>query len=656
MNILQDDPTGIPEEQIKIQAKCFHPSGTFKEFEKQDIEQSIIERFEQQVDRYPDRLAIKTENYKLTYGMLNNLANRIAHGILEQRGEGLEPVALLFELDAPLIAAILGVMKAGKYYVPLDQSYPNERLSYMLEDAKASLLVTSTKGLSAAHRLTKHTCQILEIDLLDDSVSQKNPGLSLSPNATSYIIYTSGSTGQPKGVMQNHRNVLHKIMVYTNYIHICAEDRLTLLTSAGSSSSVWHIFGAMCNGSSLYPFDLNSGNISSLRSWLKNEAITIYNSVPALFRCVFNSLSIEERFSALRAIFLGGDAALMKDADLYKAYCPNECFLVNSFGTTETGSICYYIIEKKTNVTDAILPVGYQIQDKEIILLDEKGNRIGFNEVGEIAIKSRFLSPGYWRKPNLTYSKFSPDPDCVNASIYRTGDIGRMRSDGRLIHLGRKDFQVNIRGNMVEIAEIEAALLGIDTIKEVIVVPWKNRKNEHELIAYFVSTTQPVLTVSHFRRFLSKKLPDYMIPSRFIMIESLPLNPHGKVDRKSLPEPDDSRPNLENPFVLPYTPVEQELTEIWSEVLEIDRVGIHDKFLELGGNSLQATRIISKVLNTFKVKLSLQSLFAAPTIAEMAGLIIQNQAKKVDQNELDRMLADLEKLSDKEATELIKFI
>jgi amino acid adenylation domain-containing protein len=656
MNTLQGSPAGIFEEQIHIREKCFHASGTFKEFEKQDIEQSIIERFEQQANKYPNRVAVRTENYKLTYCMLNNLANRIAYTILEQCGEGLEPIALLFELDAPLIAAILGVMKAGKYYVPLDQTYPNERLRYMLEDSKASLLVTNTKNLSVARPLTKHVCQLLEMNFLDDNISQENPCIPLSPETICYIVYTSGSTGKPKGVMQNHRNVLHKIMTYTNYIHICAEDRLTLLTPAGSSSSVWHIFGAICNGSSLYPFNLNSENISSLRSWLKNEAITIYNSVPALFRCVFSSLSTEERFNSLRVIFLGGDAALKKDADLYKAYCSEDCFLVNSYGTTETGSICYYIIEKKTNVTDAILPVGYPLQDKDILILDEKGNRIDFNEVGEIAIKSQFLSPGYWRKPSLTISKFSNDPDCINASIYRTGDVGRIQSDRCLTHLGRKDFQVNIRGNMVEIAEVEATLLSNDTIKEAIVVAWENGKSRHELIAYLVPTTKITPSVSHIRRFLSNNLPDFMIPSRFIMMESLPLNPNGKVDRKLLPKPDHLRPNLESPFVPPRTPVEKTLAEIWSNVLKIEVIGIHDKFLELGGDSLQAIRIVSKVLNKYKVKLSLQSLFSAPTISNMAGLIIQNQAKMLDQNEFDRILDDLEKLSDKEANDLIKLL
>jgi amino acid adenylation domain-containing protein len=621
MNILQDYPTGIPEEQIKIRAQCFHPSGSFEEFEKQDIEQSITERFEQQVKKCPDRLAIKTQNYKLTYGMLNNLANRIAHGILEQRGEGQEPVALLLELDAPLIAAILGVMKAGKYYVPLDQSYPNERLSYMLEDAKAGLLVTSTKGLSAAHRLTKHTCQLLEIDLLDDSISQDNPGLYLAPDTNSYIIYTSGSTGQPKGVMQNHRNVLHKIMVYTNYIHICAEDRLTLLTSAGSSSSVWHIFGAICNGSSLYPFDLNSENISSLRSWLKNEAITVYNSVPALFRCVFNSLAIEDQFSSLRVIFLGGDAALMKDSDLYKAYCSDDCFLVNSFGTTETGSICYYIIEKKTNITDNILPVGYPIQDKEILLFDDKGNRIDGNEVGEIAIKSQFLSPGYWRKPDLTYSKFSPDPDCVNASIYRTGDLGRIRSDGCLINLGRKDFQVKVRGFRIELGDIEATLEQYPAVWQAVVTAREDIPSDKQLVAYIVAKDHQTIPVNKLRNFLKKKLPAYMVPSLFEMIDTLPLTPNGKIDRRALPAPDRARSQPVETLVAPRDELELQLTKTWEKILGVQPIGVHDNFFELGGHSLLALSLVTQIEKILGKNLPIATLFQAPTVEQLSSIL-----------------------------------
>jgi len=290
-------------------------------------------------------------------------------------------------------------------------------------------------------------------------------------------------------------------------------------------------------------------------------------------------------------------------------------------------------------------------------------------KIGEIAIRSRYGAAGYWRRPDLTQAAFLPDPAGGDERIYRTGDLGRMRSDGCLFHLGRKDFQVKIRGYRVEVAEVETALLELDTVKEAVVVGHEDKRGDpsaplragpsaalrtgKRLVAYIIPAGPRAPTVSELRRLLANKLPDYMVPSAFVMVDRMPLTATGKVDRRALPPPDDTRPALDSPFVAPRTPVEERLAGIWAEVLGLDRVGVHDNFLELGGDSLLATRVISRVLPQFQVKLPLRDLLEASTVAEMGEVIVQNHADKVDKQTLQRILVELEGLSEEEARSLL---
>jgi len=299
------------------------------------------------------------------------------------------------------------------------------------------------------------------------------------------------------------------------------------------------------------------------------------------------------------------------------------------------------------------VPVGYAVEDKEVILLDEGGCEVGVGQVGEIAVKSRYLAAGYWREPELTKARFLLDPNGGDQRIYLTGDLGRMEPDGCLFHLGRRDFQVKIRGYRVEVSEVEMALLEHAAVKEVAVASREVQSGDRRLVAYFVPTGQPAAGVRELRNFLKDRLPDYMIPSAFVMLRTLPLTPNGKVDRLALPEPEKSRPELGTPFVAPSTPVEEELSRIWAEVLSLDQVGIRDNFFDLGGHSLAAARVVSQVIKQFQLELPLQSLFQSPTVAEMAMIITENQAKKVGQEEMARMLAELEPLSDEQAEQLL---
>src|SRR5215208_3805221 len=577
--MMNDDLSGLP-------TKLRHPeqvhrgrlTNAFIRFEKKETEQSIPQRFEQQVSRYPDRLAVKSRNHQLSYAALNKAANRMARALLAQRGEGAESIVLLLGHDASMIAAILGVLKAGKVYVPLDPSFPYARNAYILEDSQAGLIVTNNENRSLAESLSENRHPLIDIDEIEATLSDENVDLPISADHLANIIYTSGSTGQPKGVVQNHRNLLHVAMRYTNGLRIGAEDRLTLLQSYSVAGSVSNMLGALLNGASLFPFNVKEEGLIELADLLSEEGITVYHSVPTVFRQFANTLTGKEEFPELRLVRLGGEPVSAEDFRLYKRYFPSDSIFVNSYGASEAASVLRYGVDKDTEISGAMVPVGYPLGDVEILVLDDEGAAVESNQVGEIAIKSRYTSPGYWRRPDLTRAAFTTDPQDEDERIYRTGDLGYRQPDGCLVVTGRNDFRVKIRGFRIEVAEIELALRGLTKIKEAAVVAHENQRGEQQLVAYVVPESEQVPTTSELRDFLRDKLPDYMVPSAFVVLETLPLTPNGKLDRLALPAPSLTRPELDTNFVAPRNALEERLVEIFEEVLGLERVGVHDDF------------------------------------------------------------------------------
>ena len=607
-----------------VRAKCFHPSGTFVEFARDEIEQSITERFEKIVRRFPDRIAVESRRHRLTYGDLNRAANRTAHAVLAACGADSGSVAVLMEHDAPVISAILGALKAGKFYVPLDPALPHARSQFILDDSQAQSIITSTKHLPLAKSLVKSPSGLLNIDDIE-SFSDGDPLFYARPDDLCWVIYTSGSTGRPKGVMQTHRNVLHFMMNYTNGLHICSEDRLSLLYSFSVNGGAHDIFAALLNGAALGPYDLKADGFTGVRQWLTDKKITIYHSVPTVFRQFAESLTGREDFSEIRIVRLGGEPVYRRDVNLFKKHFANDCILVNRLGSSETGSLRMFFLGKDTEVRNNLVPVGYAVADNDVLLLDDSGAQVAGDE-GEIAVRTRYVSPGYWRRPDLTKDSFFDDPADERGIIYRTGDLGRILPDGCLLHLGRKEFFVKIRGYRVELEEIEMTLLELPGIKEVVVTASNNNSGDERLVAYVVPKTAPGPNVSEMRRFLADKLPDYMIPTTFIALDALPLTDTLKVDRKALPRPKALRPEIAAPYAAPRNSIEESLVNIWAEVLELDQVGVHDNFFDLGGHSLAATRVISRVVKTFRFELPIRALFDSPTVSKMAEVIAQRMS------------------------------
>ncbi len=593
------------------------PTNDFREFAREDIDQSIVDRFEQQVVAHSDRLALRTRDRALTYQELNARANTIARALLGQRGKSAEPVALLIRQGASLVASILGVLKAGKLYLPMDPGHPPARNAGILQEAGASLVLTDDRSYPIASGIQPDRHLVINVDTVDGDAYSTNVGLPLTADTNAYIFYTSGSTGRPKGVYDSHRNVLHNIMRYTNSLHISAVDRLTLLQSASFSGSVSSLFAALLNGASVFPYDVHTEGLGgNIANWLIREEITIYHSVPAIFRTFLQG---DRRFPSVRIIRLEGDAASRVDVELFKKHFAPRCLLVNGLGATETGITRQFFMNKNTTLAGGgIVPIGYPTSDMKAMVVDDTLHEVAHGTIGEIVVKSRYLATGYWRNPELTNASFIPDPGGSDDRIYRTGDMGRMRDDGCLEYCGRRDLQLKIRGHRVEPAEVEEALLRIRSIREAVATTVADESGEPRLVAYLVSAVAPHPEMSSIREALAMTVPDYLIPTRFILLDSLPLNENGKVDRQSLPAPADVPTIRTADFVSPRTDLERQVAAIWEKTLNMRPIGVKDNFFDLGGDSLMAAAMFAAVEELGKGRFPLSTLIEAPTVEELA--------------------------------------
>lgn len=608
-------------QQEAIRAKCFHPTGKFIDFHKEEIEQSIPQRFERIARTYPDRVAVKSQHAWLTYSELNRAANRLARAILATRDENQEPVAICVNDGVRLITAHLAILKAGKFSFALDPAAPQSRTMHLLEDSRTTLVIASGETDMLTRPWATGPKRIVNLDTLE-AWADENLGLKISPSAYSHIRYTSGSTGRAKGGLKTHRHTLHAVMSTTQAFHISAEDRSILLTPDALLGK--YALEAILNGAALYFHYVALEGFSGLAAWIASEDITLYYSFPAAFRHFVAACSPQIEFPKLRLIRLEGEPVYQSDVDLYKTRFPANCLLANSLSSTETGPIALYFLDKETAIPGTRVPAGYPVDGMTIKLLGEDGQEVPEDQAGEIAVESEFLSSGYWQKPDLTKERFLPQPT-EEQQIYLTGDIGRWAEDGSLEILGRKDSQVKIRSFRVDLGEVEAVLRTHPGVKDVAVAASNDPSGDLSLIAYFTSRQPSPPSTNDLRKFLCGNLPDYMVPSRFVRLGELPLLPTGKIDRGALPQASNSRPDL--PYVPPRDDLEKMLAAIWSDILGLDRVGIHDNFFDLGGHSLTAMRIVSRVTDRFNLKMPTQLLFQSPTVRAMAAVIAGHQGE-----------------------------
>jgi amino acid adenylation domain-containing protein len=598
------------------------PSNPFIKFSSTDIEQSIGSRFQQIVYRDPSRIAIKVEDRILTYGTLNKLANRVARALRSASGTSNEPVAVFGGNDVETIAAILGVIKAGKIYVPLDSSFSEAWAKFILQDTKIKIVLTGSRGpglvkswLSSAHIL-------IDFESLGVGWSDENPEEVVSPDALSQILYTSGTTGEPKGVMENHRNMLHNAMRLANASHVSSEDRITLVRPPSSGGGLCNLLLALLSGAAIYPVDLKQIGLTAIADWLQREKITIFHAGATVFRHFAQQLTSAEKFPDLRLIRVGSGQLFDKDVELFKRYFP-DTLLFHILSCTEINTYRVHFLNKDSEIPVGALPVGYALEDMEALILDDSGKLLGAAEVGEIAVRSAYLFPGYWNNAALTASAFVDIPDANGRRTFRTGDLGRLQADGCLEYLGRKDFLLKIRGHRIQAEEVELALLRVPGISHAVVAARKDAYGDDRLVAYVTPATKEIPTTSQMRDSLKKRLPDHMVPSKFMILESLPLNSNGKVNRQELPAPELDRAKLGTQFSAPTTPIESMLAKIWSEALNLNKVGTHDSFFDLGGDSIIAMKVISAIGRIFPWNLTLAEFYDACTVAHGAQLLVQ---------------------------------
>jgi len=612
------------------------PSNPYEAFPASAVEQSIVARFEEQARKHSQKTAVECAAGSLTYEQLDRAASQLAAAIVKLRGTESEPVALLVSHGIPQIVAILGALKAGKIYVPLDPAYPAARNAVVLNDLRPKLIVCDERH----HRMAAHIAagaQVLNMSELAGDTHEGTLDIAIEPDRPAVIIYTSGSTGKPNGLVHSHRNVLHATLKYTNNMHISPDDRLLLLYSCAFIGSVADIFSALLNGATLLPYDLKRQGIGALAEWMKEKQVTLYQSVPTLFRRFAATLKPNEKFDAtLRAIRLGGEPVMPHDVTLYRTHFHSDCVFAVSLASTEILGIRLYFVDPDDLPRGPRVPVGYALQDTEVLLVDDDGKPTPQGQVGEMVIRSPYLALGYWGDSERTKAVFLDDPQRPGTRLYHSRDLGLVHQDGCLEFLGRKDWQVKIRGHRIEIAEVESALLAVPGVKEAAVIAQETESGEHRLLAYIVPVPGIEQTVSGLRAALIEQLPEHMTPAAFVLLSALPTTPTGKVDRQSLPAPAPSRPALATAFVVPRNALEVALVDIWRDCLNVTPIGVRDDFFELGGDSVIALDMALRVEETFGRPIPQQALLASRTVEHLAQYLLQK-----DESSFERPLVEI---------------
>ncbi|QIR40546.1 amino acid adenylation domain-containing protein [Tolypothrix sp. PCC 7910] len=578
----------------------------------------IHQLIEYQVKQYPNHIAIEFENEELTYSQLNNRANQLAHYLQEIGVKSGTIVGICVNRSLDMIIGILGILKAGCAYVPIDPSYPQERVAWILENTQTPVLLTQEL---LVEKLPKHQARVICLDSAWELIKhqdQDNPTLQITPNDIAYIIYTSGSTGKPKGVQITHRNLVHSTCARINYYQEPI-SRFLLLSSFAFDSSVAGIFWTLCCGGTLVlPQEGLQREVTKLVELIHQYQISYLLSLPSLYSLILQQAK-REQLNSLHTIIVAGETCSNELVKRHQEYLP-QAHLYNEYGPTE-GTVWSTVYHCQPQELTKI-PIGRPIHNTQIYILDSNLHPVPIGVSGEIYIGGEGLAVGYLNQPELTAEKFIRNPFSQEqtARLYKTGDLAQYLADGNIEFLGRIDQQVKIRGYRIELGEIEFVLNQHTKIKEAIVIAREDEPTNQHLVAYIVPKVTS-LTNKDLRQLLQAKLPDYMIPSAFVILAEFPLSPNGKVDRKALPAPEEIKSDGSETFVAPRTPVEEILANIWTEVLAIKQVGIHDNFFELGGHSILATQIVSRIRETLQVELMLRSLFESPTVAGLAAQI-----------------------------------
>lgn len=608
----------LPASQGEIRERCRHPTGDWEPFDGLRAEISFPARLRAVATRHPDRVAVLEPTGSLTYRQLGSEARRVATAILRARLEG-NAVAILSALDSHAVVGVLGALEAGRVFVVPDRSLSPAGQQRVLDDAGVDVILADAGHLGAARDLARGGRRVLPLEDIRRSGGDEAVSPDISPDAPATIIYTSGTTGPPRGVVHTHRTLLAEAALAAGPYRLSDADRVACASSVAWLANLFTLLAPLVVGSCVCPFEVAAHGIDQFAAWARAARLTMLTG-----RVVVRQLLQRPdrgRFPDARIVVIGGDTIYRQDIEAARGLFPHAT-MVTGLATTEAGRVSYLFMDRATPLPDAVMPLGYAVEGKRVRILGEDGGEADPAEAGQIAVESRHVAAGYWRQPELTAVRLaSVGPGGERLSL--TGDMGRRLADGCLVHLGRIDFQVKIRGYQVPINAVEAALLELEGVREAAVVAHGSGPGERRLVAY---VTPAAGEPEPLRRALSAVLPAHMVPQAFVFLDALPRTAAGKVDRGHLPPPGRARPELAIPFTPPRDETERLLADVWATVLDLEAVGIDDHFLDLGGDSLAAMRVAALVMEATSVEMPVSALLATPTVAEMAVVVRKHLA------------------------------
>ncbi|MBC1239444.1 MULTISPECIES: non-ribosomal peptide synthetase [Nostoc] len=586
----------------------------------------IHQLFEEQVEKTPDAVAVVFENQQLSYQELNNQANQLAHYLQKL---GVKPevlVGVCVERSPLMVVAVLGILKAGGAYLPLDPTHPKERLAFILEDTQSPILLTQQ---SLINKLPTDDIKVICLDSDWEGIAQEfSENLLCKTDATNlaYVIYTSGSTGKPKGTLIPHQGLVNYLSWATQAYTVEQGKGTTVHSSLAFDLTITSLFSPLLVGRQVELIPENQ-SIESLGNALRQESnLSLVKITPAELLLLSKQLSSKEVAGITRAFIIGGENLLTESISFWKVFAP-ETLLVNEYGPTETVVGCCVYRVPQDDIESNSVPIGQPIANSQLYVLDQHHQPVPIEVPGELYIGGAGLARGYLNQPELTAVKFIPNPfnNEAGTRLYKTGDLARYRWDGNLEFLGRIDHQVKVRGYRIELGEIEGLLGQHPEVQEAVVLMREDVPDNQRLVAYFVTNTETTLTTSDLRNFLKEQLPEYMLPSVFVQLKTLPLTTNGKIDRRALPVPDGDRPELAEVYVAPRSEMEREIARVWQELLNLEKVGVNDNFFDLGGHSLLMVQVNSKLQKFMNLNISIVEMFQNPTINSLAQYLSQEQ-------------------------------
>ncbi|MBV1911041.1 MAG: amino acid adenylation domain-containing protein [Kangiellaceae bacterium] len=617
----------LPEEREKILVEW---NKTAKNYA---TDQCLHQIFERQVVVHPDKIALDFEGNELSYGELNEKANQLA-GYLRKNGVTAETkVGVCMERSLEMVISLYGILKAGGGYVPLDPDYPEARLAFMLEDIAAPIILTQ-KHLTTV--IPDTDAKIIALDECWDDIQEfsvENPELVNTPNSLAYIIYTSGSTGNPKGVMNQHSGIINRLIWMQEEYQLTAQDVVLQKTPYSFDVSVWEFFWPLIFGAKLVVAKPGGHqDVRYMADLIETKSITTMHFVPSMLQ-IFVDHADSKSCETIRQIFCSGEALPYELQKQFFSFSNSK--LHNLYGPTEAAvDVTYW--ECDPNYGKKIVPIGRPVANTKILILDKNLNPIPVGSAGELHIGGIQVARGYLNRDELTAEKFIDDPysNDPKAKLYKTGDLVRHLSDGQIEYLGRIDFQVKIRGLRIELGEIESRLAEIEGIKQCVVIVREDKPGDKKIVAYIETKDDALVTSDDMRQVLGLGLPNYMVPQVFVEMESLPLSPNGKIERKALPEPSTDDLDTAADYVEPISKVEKQIAEMWTSLLGVENIGVYDKFIELGGHSMLVLEAVWKAKEDYGLELDPASLIR-DTLEQIAASVEGENAvrREVDESQ-----------------------